>query len=55
MTVDLTRTLAKPSTPPPLPGGCRHCGPQAIRKINPSVSPDDIKRHEEWLKVYGSS
>ncbi|KXZ56721.1 KAT1 protein [Gonium pectorale] len=27
---------------------------QAIRKINPSVSKEDIKRHEEWLKVFGS-
>lgn len=27
---------------------------QAIQKINPSVAPQDIKRHEEWLKVYGS-
>lgn len=26
----------------------------AMKKINPSVSPVDIKRHEEWLKVYGS-
>jgi hypothetical protein len=27
---------------------------QAIAKINPSVSPKDVKRHEEWVKVYGS-
>lgn len=27
---------------------------QAIRKINPSVSKEDIRRHEEWLAVYGS-
>ncbi|EFJ44801.1 katanin catalytic subunit, 60 kDa [Volvox carteri f. nagariensis] len=28
---------------------------QAIRKINPSVSKEDIKRHEEWLNVFGST
>ncbi|GLI68711.1 hypothetical protein VaNZ11_013194 [Volvox africanus] len=28
---------------------------QAIRKINPSVSKEDIKRHEEWLGVFGST
>ncbi|KAG2497959.1 hypothetical protein HYH03_004220 [Edaphochlamys debaryana] len=28
---------------------------QAIRKINPSVSKEDIKRHEEWLAVFGST
>ncbi|PNH08795.1 Katanin p60 ATPase-containing subunit A-like 1 [Tetrabaena socialis] len=28
---------------------------QAIRKINPSVSKDDIKRHEDWLAVFGST
>lgn len=27
---------------------------QAIGKINPSVSKDDIKRHEQWLGIYGS-
>jgi hypothetical protein len=27
---------------------------QAINKINPSVAQKDVKRHEEWLKVYGS-
>lgn len=27
---------------------------QAIHKINPSVAQKDVKRHEEWLKVYGS-
>lgn len=27
---------------------------QAIVKINPSVSPADIKRHEEWRSIYGS-
>ena len=30
------------------------CGVQAIHKINPSVAQKDVKRHEEWLKVYGS-
>jgi hypothetical protein len=32
------------------PGRCL----QAINKINPSVAQKDVKRHEEWLKVYGS-
>ena len=27
---------------------------QAIHKINPSVSGKDIKRHQDWLNVYGS-
>lgn len=27
---------------------------QAIAKINPSVGKNDIKKHEEWLRVYGS-
>jgi Vps4 C terminal oligomerisation domain len=27
---------------------------QAIGRINPSVAQKDVKRHEEWLKVYGS-
>ena len=27
---------------------------QAIHKINPSVSQTDIKRHQEWLTIYGS-
>ncbi len=26
----------------------------AISKINPSVAPKDIIRHEEWKAVYGS-
>ncbi|KAG2446187.1 hypothetical protein HXX76_000780 [Chlamydomonas incerta] len=28
---------------------------EALRKINPSVSKEDIKRHEEWLGVFGST
>lgn len=28
---------------------------QAMRKINPSVSKEDIKRHEEWRSTYGAS
>jgi katanin p60 ATPase-containing subunit A1 len=27
----------------------------AISKINPSVSPDDIKRHEQYNQQYGAS
>ena len=28
---------------------------QAIRRINPSVSTDDVKRHEAWMKSFGST
>ena len=27
----------------------------ALSKINPSVSPADVKRHEEWMKKFGYS
>ena len=27
---------------------------QAVERINPSVSKNDIKRHEVWLKEFGS-
>ena len=27
---------------------------QAVAKINPSVGEKDVKRHERWLKEYGS-
>lgn len=26
----------------------------AMKRINPSVSPDDIKKHEVWRKEFGS-
>ena len=26
----------------------------AMKRINPSVSPLDIKKHEEWRKEFGS-
>jgi len=28
---------------------------QAMKRINPSVGPNDIKRHEEWAKEFGSA
>jgi len=28
---------------------------QAIRRINPSVSKDDVKRHESWMRSFGST
>lgn len=38
----------------PLPAMLHLLCMQAINKINPSVAQKDVKRHEEWLKVYGS-
>jgi SpoVK/Ycf46/Vps4 family AAA+-type ATPase len=27
----------------------------ALSRISPSVRAEDVKRHEEWFKLYGSS
>ena len=28
---------------------------QAIKKINPSVSQEDIQKQEQWLREFGST